>query len=403
MGYLSLGDSVRLRAADADAAYAGPGDGRDCRAWYAVEPAGFVCAGSEATLDANDPAVVELVRTRADASSPWPYRYGESLGAPVLEALPPPGENQPAQYQRGAEGRVPPLFALGAGGRLLVHHVARGSTVAYTDAFDYLGRSYLLGWDRGVIDRAKVTPYPLSRFHGVALGGDVRLPIAFFRRDGGADKLRRAGDGFEATGERWPRLGWAMLSGRSEAIGRERFYETREGAWLSGAQAGVAAEATELPLSVQKKSGRRSWLDVSIVQGTLVAYEDRTPVYATLISPGRGGMPTPGVPTLKTAATPTGVFGVLGKFVTATMVSSSVSTLIHTEVQYTQNFEGPYALHGAYWHDRWGEYKSGGCVNLSPIDSRRIFAWTDPPLPEGWHGMKSMAFASDRTSVAIHR
>ena len=48
------------------------------------------------------------------------------------------------------------------------------------------------------------------------------------------------------------------------------------------------------------------------------------------------------------------------------MVSSTNDLLVHTEVQYVQNFHGPHALHGAYWHDAWGEQKSGGCVNLAP-------------------------------------
>jgi len=30
---------------------------------------------------------------------------------------------------------------------------------------------------------------------------------------------------------------------------------------------------------------------------------------------------------------------------------------------------------------------SHGCVNLSPLDARRLFYWADPPLPEGWHGI----------------
>jgi hypothetical protein len=84
------------------------------------------------------------------------------------------------------------------------------------------------------------------------------------------------------------------------------------------------------------------------------------------------------------------------------MFSSSNSDIVHTEVMYTQNFSGPYALHGAYWHNDWGDKKSGGCVNLSPIDSRRIFRWTEPALPEGWHGMRTMDF-TPKTLVSLRR
>jgi lipoprotein-anchoring transpeptidase ErfK/SrfK len=126
-------------------------------------------------------------------------------------------------------------------------------------------------------------------------------------------------------------------------------------------------------------------------------------VYATLISPGRGGVPFPGIAPIETASTPTGQFTVTGKFLTATMASSTDANLVHAEVQYTQNFSGPHALHGAYWHDDWGERKSGGCVNLSPIDSRRLFAWTDPPLPAGWHGVRWSPGRGESTVVWIHR
>ena len=67
------------------------------------------------------------------------------------------------------------------------------------------------------------------------------------------------------------------------------------------------------------------------------------------------------------------------------------------------NFHGPHALHAAYWHDAWGELKSGGCVNLSPIDAKRIFEWTEPALPPGWHGQRSTRDLGRATVVVVHR
>ncbi|MCK6591858.1 MAG: L,D-transpeptidase, partial [Polyangiaceae bacterium] len=127
------------------------------------------------------------------------------------------------------------------------------------------------------------------------------------------------------------------------------------------------------------------------------------PVFTTLISPGRGGIPTPGVDPLSTASTPVGRFRIDGKFKTATMVSSTDENVVHTEVQFIQNFSGPHALHAAYWHASWGEPKSGGCVNLSPIDAKRIFEWTEPKMPEGWHGLRSTKHFGPSTEVVLHR
>ena len=49
-------------------------------------------------------------------------------------------------------------------------------------------------------------------------------------------------------------------------------------------------------------------------------------------------------------------------------------------------FQGHNALHGAYWHDVFGMPKSHGCINLAPEDARRLFHWTEPQVPPGWHG-----------------
>jgi hypothetical protein len=161
--------------------------------------------------------------------------------------------------------------------------------------------------------------------------------------------------------------------------------------------------AAEPPPQVRARTGgRRTWVDVSVLGGTLVAYEGDRPVFATLISPGRGGVPVRGRDALETASTPTGTFRVDGKFVTATMVSSTNDLLVHTEVQYVQNFHGPHALHGAYWHDAWGEKKSGGCVNLSPIDAKRLFEWGEPAIPTDWYGMRSVPEMGPATVVVVH-
>jgi len=53
---------------------------------------------------------------------------------------------------------------------------------------------------------------------------------------------------------------------------------------------------------------------------------------------------------------------------------------------YTQYFDPPFALHAAFWHDRFGEPTSAGCVNVSPADAQLLFEWSDPPVPEDWQG-----------------
>ena len=147
--------------------------------------------------------------------------------------------------------------------------------------------------------------------------------------------------------------------------------------------------------------GRGTWLEVAVTAGYLIAYEGTKPVFTTLISPGRGGFAKPGEDPIEHALTPTGTFPVSGKFATATM--EAPGELIHSDVPWTQNFSGPHALHSAYWHDSWGEFKSGGCVNLSPIDGRTLFEFTEPALPPGWHGVRWLPWLGPSTLVVVHR
>ena len=84
-------------------------------------------------------------------------------------------------------------------------------------------------------------------------------------------------------------------------------------------------EDVALDAITRREQGDGTWLDISILGGTMVAYERDKPVYATLVSPGRGGVPKHGVDPLETASTPVGRFRVTGKFLTATMVSDGDS------------------------------------------------------------------------------
>ena len=59
-------------------------------------------------------------------------------------------------------------------------------------------------------------------------------------------------------------------------------------------------------------------------------------------------------------------------------------------VPWTMFFARDLAFHTAYWHDRFGEARSHGCLNLSPRDARALYFWATPEVPLGWsmaHGI----------------
>jgi hypothetical protein len=172
------------------------------------------------------------------------------------------------------------------------------------------------------------------------------------------------------------------LTGEQASIGSNTYWETEEGWWLRSAD---AARTKPGPPPPELKAGEK-WVDVSIGQQTLLAFEGDKPVYATLVSTGRTSPVKD-----KDHPTPTGVWRIREKHIASTMDGDVASDGPYSieDVPWIMYFQGSYALHGAFWHANFGHKQSHGCVNLSPIDAKAIFGWTDPPLPDGWHGVNS--------------
>ncbi|HTJ82733.1 MAG TPA: L,D-transpeptidase, partial [Polyangiaceae bacterium] len=236
------------------------------------------------------------------------------------------------------------------------------------------------------------------------------LPIAWIR-----EKPRQAfvaaGDGFEDAHASFDTRTWVALTGNERESAGATYLETKRATdagapmWIREKDATVVSREAARPFGV--KEGQK-WVVVRLTQGTLVAYEDMTPVFATLVSPGAGGVPVPGRDPVKDSTTPTGTYLLTFKDRAATMSPDKNvddRTFWIQDVPYTQYFNPPFALHGAFWHERFGEYVSAGCVNLSPLDAERLFGWTDPPVPAEWQGATG-AGAKDNglaTAVVIRR
>jgi hypothetical protein len=123
------------------------------------------------------------------------------------------------------------------------------------------------------------------------------------------------------------------------------------------------------------------WIDVELASQTLVAYEGERPVFATLVSTGKGAQKT-------ATATPKGVHRIWVKLRTSTMDNlddeNAFSNYAIEDVPYVQFFNKGVALHAAFWHRGFGRVRSHGCVNLAPLDAQRLFHFTGPRLPAGW-------------------
>ena len=117
------------------------------------------------------------------------------------------------------------------------------------------------------------------------------------------------------------------------------------------------------------------WLDIELSQQTLTVMRGDEPQFVTLVSSGTWKDPTP-----------TGIWRFESKMALTDMRSKpNADDAYHVEsVPWVMYFKGRYALHGAYWHNRFGRRTSHGCINLSAIDARKVYTLTEPHTPPGW-------------------
>ena len=165
-----------------------------------------------------------------------------------------------------------------------------------------------------------------------------------------------------------------------EVDGRE-YLRTAEDAYVRVSDLRVA-----VPQTPPEELGELDrWIDVSLEQQLLVAYEGERPVFATLVSTGRKGTEE------EPFDTPKGSFRIQTKHISSSMDGNTASDGAYSiqDVPWAMFFHGNYALHGAFWHSRFGSRRSHGCINLAPGDARWLFWWVGPDLPEGWHGAAS--------------
>jgi lipoprotein-anchoring transpeptidase ErfK/SrfK len=128
-------------------------------------------------------------------------------------------------------------------------------------------------------------------------------------------------------------------------------------------------------------SADERWIDIDLATQTLVALEGRRPVFATLVSSGKGRQGAYN-------ATPKGTNRVWVKLLTSNMDNLEDENAARyyrmEDVPYVQYFSKGVGVHGAFWHRSFGHVRSHGCVNVTPLDAQRLFWWTAPHLPAGW-------------------
>lgn len=154
-----------------------------------------------------------------------------------------------------------------------------------------------------------------------------------------------------------------------QVIDAVRWYRIGENQWVAQKHIAVV-QPSPRPHQI---GADEQWIEVNLSQQTLMAYEGDRMVYATLISSG-----LPRWSTIK------GLFRAWAKVRSGTMYGAEGKADYYylEDVPWTIYFHDDFAIHAAYWHDRFGAPHSHGCVNVPPLAAKWIFEWANPPLAE---------------------
>ena len=145
--------------------------------------------------------------------------------------------------------------------------------------------------------------------------------------------------------------------------------------------------------SILGVSDDERWLEVDLSEQKIYAREGDRVAYQFLISSGK-----PWTPTV------TGEFRIWIKLRYTKMSGGSRELGNYyylPNVPYVQYFHGDYGLHGAYWHNNFGQTMSHGCVNLSVLDSEKLFYWTSPYVPPGKNVVRATS-ENPGTRIVVH-
>ncbi len=221
----------------------------------------------------------------------------------------------------------------------------------------------------GYVPAEDVTVFQPSEYQGIALAQAREKPFGWIVF--GARVSNTPGTAAIKTATFLPRYSLVTIY-EERKVGDWTWYRIGENQWVEQRQVGIVKPSPR-PEGVAPED---KWIEVNLYEQTLAAYEGDRMVYATLVSSGLPRWPTP-----------TGLSRIWAKAASSKMSGRDgyPDYYFLQDVPWIMYFDGAVALHGAYWHDRFGAPHSHGCVNLSPKDALWLFNWTTPsPGPNNW-------------------
>jgi hypothetical protein len=329
--------------------------------WYGIEPFGYVCS-------------THVTPTKAEPSTVSGFNLKE-------------GERLPYRYAMAKKGAKANQFASvdDIDGNNIQRTLSGGDSIAISGSIEHNGTKYHRTADGMLVEAENIVWMGGgSTWQGVHLKPDEKFPFGWTRNDR-APVRAEAQPKAKIVDKLALRTRLELLGETGE--GKNRFWKVGEGRFLAAADVSVVRKIA--PPEGVLTSPEKQWIDIDTGEQVLVLYEHLVPVYATLTSSGRS------------IKTPRGNYPIWARVLAHTMKNQAYEDGQYhmARVPWTTFFQTHNAIHGCYWHSAFGQPRSHGCVNLSPLDSRYVFDWVRPKLPPGWFGIRP---ANLLESVTVH-
>lgn len=136
---------------------------------------------------------------------------------------------------------------------------------------------------------------------------------------------------------------------------------------LIGFRDRVSTQRADILGEATRPKGEK-WIEIDLSDQRLNMKDGDTTVGSFLISSG------------KWAPTPQGQWRIWIKLRYTRMMggSKALGTYYNLpNVPYTMYYDRGYGIHGAYWHNNFGNPMSHGCINMKPEEAGIVFRWAD--------------------------
>ncbi|MFN8593595.1 MAG: L,D-transpeptidase family protein [Thermomicrobiales bacterium] len=214
------------------------------------------------------------------------------------------------------------------------------------------------------LPQLQVADWDLSVWQGAALGEsnlrkepDTKASIV---------KTLQYGDPLTVT---------AWVKGEEVFEGADEWAKTSDGSYVYSRNVGRNAPVLPTPIPADAPTWGK-WIDVSLIQQLMTAYDGTNPVRTVEITSGMAGWETP-----------PGFYSILARVANETMTSGAIGAENHyrlDDVLFTQYFtDRGHAIHFAWWRTKEtiGRPGSHGCINLLLEDSRFFWDWAEIGTP----------------------